>query len=183
MRSFTRLREGLTCYIIENYGSGLNKTAISICQRCKLPYGSHDDVMQNFFEKVHRNWRQIFLILFKSKNPKYLFTMVKMEVLQMVRKRKRRKERERLYTQISSPNPNKEDFSDGLKFSWKWGQEILRSILSEREFEILILYYSGYKYKEIADMMGLKKGTIGAIISRAKTKLKNKGGIKLSETA
>ena len=49
-----------------------------------------------------------------------------------------------------------------------------RELLSPREFEILLLNMEGYKYREIADELGITTNSVGAKVSNAKLKLAEK---------
>ena len=48
----------------------------------------------------------------------------------------------------------------------------LRSVLSEREFECLRLRAEGLDYAEICSVMGIRIGTVGALLSRVQKKIR-----------
>ncbi|HLK46732.1 MAG TPA: sigma-70 family RNA polymerase sigma factor [Bryobacteraceae bacterium] len=48
----------------------------------------------------------------------------------------------------------------------------LKSVLSEREFECLRLRAEGLDYAEICDVMGIRIGTVGALLSRVQKKIR-----------
>ena len=49
--------------------------------------------------------------------------------------------------------------------------ELCKEILSPREYEIILLNMEGFKYKEIAEQLGITVNSVGAKISNAKSKL------------
>jgi len=48
----------------------------------------------------------------------------------------------------------------------------LKAVLSEREFECLRLRAEGLDYAEIGDVMGIRIGTVGALLSRVQKKIR-----------
>lgn len=59
----------------------------------------------------------------------------------------------------------------------------IAALLAPRELECLQLRFEGFKYKEIAEILGIESGTVGAILARAFKKiqslhLRDKNGIK-----
>ncbi len=59
----------------------------------------------------------------------------------------------------------------------------ITALLAPRELECLQLRFEGFKYKEIAEILGIESGTVGAILARALKKmqslhLRDKNGIK-----
>jgi RNA polymerase sigma-70 factor (ECF subfamily) len=50
---------------------------------------------------------------------------------------------------------------------------VLASVLAPRELECLKLRAEGLKYREIAEVLGLQRGTVGVLLVRAHRKLRN----------
>ena len=74
---------------------------------------------------------------------------------------------------IASPTsrPEPEAIQDDLA-NKLW--QLCKEILSPRENEILFLFMNGYKYREIADQLGITTNSVGAKIANAKLKLKER---------
>jgi RNA polymerase sigma-70 factor, ECF subfamily len=49
-------------------------------------------------------------------------------------------------------------------------RNILRKKMSRRDVEILLLYHSGFSYKEIAEMVQVAPNSVGTLLSRAQKK-------------
>ena len=47
--------------------------------------------------------------------------------------------------------------------------------MSDRELDCLLLRAEGLEYEEIAETMGVRSGTVGALLSRAQHKLRPSG--------
>ena len=70
-------------------------------------------------------------------------------------------------TSRPEPEATQDDLANKL---WQLCEEIL----SPRENEILFLFMNGYKYREIADQLGITTNSVGAKIANAKLKLKER---------
>ena len=69
---------------------------------------------------------------------------------------------------------NRED-PERLLLRSQGAQEIAK-VLSGREFTCLKLRSDGFSYSEIAELMDVRIGTVGAMIARAQSKLRRYGG-------
>lgn len=149
--------------VVRKYGDRLLKHATYILKSVDRAV----DVTQEVFIKAMREHR-FFQAEFKMKA--WLFRVTSNLCFNQVRDRKRRTGLLERHPQPRSVEANQ----DAIVFADERQQQILQAMerLSSDHAEILRLrYYSDLSYKEIADSLNIKLGTVMSRLSRARGKL------------
>lgn len=103
----------------------------------------------------------------------WLFTVATNLVRDQKRKEKRR--RELAAGESGSPGPTPPDEAAELRSDLEEVREALYR-LDDRDRALLLLRAEGFSYREIADSLGLAKGSIGPMIGRALERLREEAG-------
>ncbi|MCI5082693.1 MAG: sigma-70 family RNA polymerase sigma factor [Saprospiraceae bacterium] len=123
-----------------------------------------DDLMQEFAIKIFRNCEAV-LKNYEKKGIKYLLTILNNAFIDLVRKEKRRRgfnldpdKNKPEQVQIENPQIAKEFIS--------LIQSLVIANFESGSWELFQLYLDGYEYKEIAEILGINKNTVGTRIYR-----------------
>ncbi|MEM9919040.1 MAG: sigma-70 family RNA polymerase sigma factor [Bacteroidota bacterium] len=143
------------------YATGLFNGASSI--QGKGP----DDIVLEIFDKL---FSKSLIELQKIRKPKnYLCWSIRNAVSNA---RKRSKIHDTVTVEISARTQMSENVLNEAPFLIYKGEclKLLKKALTVDEFTVLDMFYSGYSYKEIGEILELSTSTVGMRISRARKK-------------
>lgn len=132
---------------------------------------SAEDIVQEAFLKLHN------FGFHKINNPKAWLTKVTNNLCYsyMRSEGSRRRREERVYRQ--QPNQLTSDAAVSAESEFLNGEELQMvhqalNRLSPRDRIVLLLKFSGYKYDQIAEAVGVNRSSVGTILSRARERFK-----------
>lgn len=131
------------------------------------------DVVQETFLNIMRNWSRVGGLTTFPQQRAYLFKSVIRQAWQMTRKAYRQRELPGVEVADPGYTPNAFDehaqsARDDLQFVWT----VLNG-LPEGRRDAAILFAAGYEYREIAGMLNIAVSTVGSHVSEARKKLRD----------
>lgn len=125
-----------------------------------------EDLTQTVFIQLYKlNWQEIeHLSAWLNKSAKFA-------VLNYLRSEKRLKAREEKDAQSKARNVESSEEAYMHQEEHSLVNQTLKQ-LDEREQKLLLMKYSGFKYKEIAQKLQIEEGSVGTMLVRAKRKFK-----------
>lgn len=147
--------------LYEVYAEGLLRYAMTMGRDRELARDAVQDCFFRYF--LYRQERN------EVANPKaWLFRVLRNSLLDRLRAHSNRAEVELdLLSQHADSRPGPEALYDAHQFA----QQVPK-LLAPREWECLRLRAEGLRYDEIADVLGIRPGTVGALLNRALLKLR-----------
>lgn len=122
-----------------------------------------EDLVQELYLSLMRHWPQSELG-FHEKGIYYLFTVLKFDTLDALRKQKSVKRRDEIFSADQPSYTVLDSTTDEI-------HQVLEKNLDAESLSIMKAYMAGYSYKEIANTHDLPINTVGTRIRRAKKKI------------
>jgi RNA polymerase sigma factor (sigma-70 family) len=157
-------------YVYRTYHHQLLLHAKRLCSRYRFDSSFADDFLQETFIRLQLKWERR-ADRYSLHGVRSFFPIIRSRIIDAVRKRESMKRLNRIFTLGYKEN------ADIVYLCLDQYMERLKAILNERlspeNARIMILYYEGYKYREIADIIGMKTDTVSSRIHRIRKKLKD----------
>jgi len=155
----------LVCQIYQKYHEILTIQAIGLCKKFQFDIPSSEDLLQEFYKKVHSRPHQVRTGLKKS-GITYLFKMLKHLCIDRSR---HIKSISRIKTVLEHNPPRVADYQHlSATVNTELFYENMQKLLTEEDFKLMRMYMAGYTYREMAKAMDSIESTIGVRIHRMK---------------
>lgn len=142
---------------------------LGLCQQLKLKVLAVDDLVQDLYVALLVKWPKSEQG-YRQKGIGYLFTILKYDARDALRKEKSAKRQEELFTMKFSGSVDLRGMA--LKGHLQEFYEVLQKYLKPQIYTIMRYYIDGYSYRDISEMQAIPINTVGTKIARAKKKIK-----------
>lgn len=147
------------------YFEPLYLSAVKLCSGNRV---SPDDLVMDLFYKIAKK-PDLFRSNLEQRGAGYLFTALKNEFRDTLRSDKSRRQNEQAITLLRTGQTSLYAHCANI-----WQEHIehfLGLVLKGRELDIMVWFSRGFKYREIAEKLGMNINTVGVSIKRSREKL------------
>jgi len=121
--------------------------------------------------------QETFLRLYRQRFPKgrehnvraWLYKVATNLAYNALRGRRRRVRREEMVQRQAEPAGETDPVETALRRDERTAVRQVLTGLPRRQARLLLLYYTGLSYRELADVLGVAPGSVGTLLARAKT--------------
>jgi RNA polymerase sigma-70 factor (ECF subfamily) len=137
--------------------------------------GNHadaEDAVQNAWINAMRSWPRVGALPTRAEQCAFMVTVVTNEARQLKRWRYRKREGLGVDGKENPGVPEDEEMHLEVKEKLRLAWQAISSMPGGRPAEVIVLYTAGYEYGEIAEMLGIRVGTVRSHMSNAREYLR-----------